>query len=45
MSIARVKMDRQRLEASQRGLWILGGVTVLLLATLALIAWKSRSTT
>jgi uncharacterized lipoprotein YddW (UPF0748 family) len=44
MSIARVKMDRQRLEASQRGLWILGGVTVLLLATLALIAWKSRST-
>jgi uncharacterized lipoprotein YddW (UPF0748 family) len=44
MSIVRVKMVRQRLEAAQRGLWILGGVTVLLLATLALIAWKSRST-
>jgi len=45
MSIVRVKIMRQRLEAAQRGLWILGGVTVLLLGTLAIIAWKSRSTT
>jgi len=44
MSIVRVRMVRQRLEAAQRGLWILGGVTVLPLAALAIIAWKSRST-